>query len=111
MPREFETIYQFITRTSVRDHASASPVQVYVYDHAQAAYLAEMLSGAGYVDVVLNPVDLGFLNAVYDTAVGRPKKIPTEEERSIKSEKDRISVRDRQRKSRANRANCAMKKI
>ena len=60
-----------------------------------------MLSGTGYVDVELNPVDLGFLNAVYDAAAGRPKKILTEEELSKRADQKRIADRDRKRKSRA----------
>jgi hypothetical protein len=99
--REYETIYQFIGRSSVRDASSTRGVRVFVYDQNQAAYLAEMFGNAGYVDVELLPMDLGFIDAPYDPKPGRPKAEPTEEESAEKARRRTEQNCERQRKKRA----------
>lgn len=69
---EYETILQFMTRTSLRDPDSTSPVHLTVYDEKQAQYLALYLNAQPYCDVDLMPVDLGFMDRAH--VGGRPKK-------------------------------------
>ena len=102
--REYETIYQFAGRSSVRDASSTHDVRVFVYDHNQAAYLDEMFSSAGYIDVELSPVDLGFIDWVYNPAIGRQKKELSVEETAKRKERTRISARERKRKQREREA-------
>lgn len=68
--REYETIFQFACRCAVRDPNSVEDLVVHVYDRHQAEYLDELFTAAGYVDVSLELVDLGF----GDTSPMPPKK-------------------------------------
>lgn len=99
--REYETIYQFAGRSSVRDASSTRDVRVFVYDSDQAAYLAEMFGKAGYVDVELMPIDLGFIDATYDPKPGRPKHKLTEDEAAEKARRVTEQNCERQRNKRA----------
>jgi hypothetical protein len=58
--RERETIYQFASRTSIRDRDSDRDVVVYVYDHEQAAALQKAFAANPALTVRLELVDLGF---------------------------------------------------
>ena len=98
--REYETAYQFVGRSSVRDARSSRPVRVFVYDLKQATYLAEMFGSAGYVDVELRPTNLGFLDWTYDGRAGRPAHKRSAEEQAEKEERVRTSNRERQRRRR-----------
>lgn len=99
--REYETIYQFVGRSSIRDASSSREVNVYVYDSGQANYLADMFSSAGYIDVELLPVDAGFLDEIYDPKAGRPKPELTEAEVAGKNDLKRAKARERQKLKRA----------
>ncbi|WP_166753284.1 hypothetical protein [Sphingomonas insulae] len=99
--REYETIYQFVGRSSIRDASSSREVHVYVYDSGQANYLFDMFSNAGYIDVELLPVDLGFIDEKYDSKAGRPKCELTEAEVAAKNDLKRAQARERQRLKRA----------
>lgn len=56
---EYETILQFVTRTSVRDEGSSAPVHLWVFDHKQAHYLKEYLDGLSHVTVSMGLVENG----------------------------------------------------
>lgn len=82
---EFETILQFVTRTSLRDPHSTAPVTLYVYDKAQAGYVAERLGVLSHIDLTVEPVDLGV-----DTAQrARGPKVKILSEKEIAERKDR----------------------
>ncbi len=99
--REFETIYQFVSRCSVRDPDADRPILVHVYDHSQARYLQEMYVQTGYVEVELQPIDLGFLDWMYDGAPGPKKRELSLEELEEKQARARKLARERQRRRRA----------
>jgi hypothetical protein len=71
--REREIIYQFATRTSLRDADSTATVHLHVYDREQAEYLAAALTRSGYCRPTLELVDLGFADYVHDSKPGRRK--------------------------------------
>ena len=55
---EFETILQFVTRTSVRDVNSAEQAAVYVFDRWQADYLMRFFDTQGHIVADLEWIDL-----------------------------------------------------
>ncbi len=55
---EYETVLQFVTRTSIRDVTSAEHATVYVFDRWQAAYIISFLSTQDHIDVDVEWVDL-----------------------------------------------------
>jgi hypothetical protein len=68
---EHEVLLQFITRTSLRDPASAETVDLYVYDREQAAYIAERIGCLPHVDLHESKIDLGLKGQ--EGKRGRPK--------------------------------------
>jgi hypothetical protein len=62
--RELEDIYQFICRIAVRDPESTVPLQVFVYDAYQAAYLCDAFNALTYVDASVNLVEIGISDIV-----------------------------------------------
>ena len=98
--REFETIYQFVSRTSVRTPDCEKHIEVFVYDHQQAAYLEQMFDRTGFVETQLELVDLGFSDAPPPPKPGRPKTFRSENEQVDADEKKRAAARDRKRKQR-----------
>lgn len=97
--REFETIFQFVSRSAVRDPKSQSPLIVHVYDHAQARYLADLFQATNYVDCTLELVDLGF--AHHTAPRPGPKKRPkTRSQIAAAKEKARGSAKQRKRRQR-----------
>lgn len=56
---EWETILQFVTRTSIRDVTSAEAAVVYVYDKAQAEYLLRFFDTQTHIQAEAEFVDLG----------------------------------------------------
>ncbi len=69
---EFETILQFVTRTSIRDVASEATATVYVYSRDQAEYLKRFFDGQPHMlcDIAFIDLDLKY-PAV---RIGRPPK-------------------------------------
>ena len=93
--REFDTLYQFIARTSVRDAMSSRPVTGYVYDRVQAEALANLFANRSGLEVELELVDLGFAH-----------QVPEREDLSgltpaERAERQRIQARDRKRRQRS----------
>ncbi|MCJ1962444.1 hypothetical protein [Novosphingobium mangrovi (ex Hu et al. 2023)] len=100
---EREVMTQFACRSSVRVPESAAPVLINVYDHAQAAHLAEYFRATGYCEVHLELIDLGFAYDIKVPAKPGPKpKAP-----KILSDEDiaerRRQATERQRQCRARR--------
>jgi len=69
---ERETILQFMCRTSVRDPDSTAPIDLFVYDKAQAEYLLRYFERdqRGYAAASMQLHDLGF--AQIERKTGRP---------------------------------------
>jgi hypothetical protein len=93
--REFDTIYQFIARTSVRDAASDRPVTAFVYDRVQAEALAKAFASRSGLEVELELIDLGFAH-----------QVPKREDLSAltlveKAERQRTQARNRKRRQRS----------
>lgn len=93
--REFDTIYQFIARTSVRDATSDRPVTAYVYDRLQADALARSFADRSGLEIELELIDLGFAHEVpgrQDLSALTPAE---------KAERQRMQGRDRKRRQRS----------
>ncbi|MEG3164732.1 hypothetical protein U1701_09020 [Sphingomonas sp. PB2P19] len=93
--REFDTIYQFIARTSVRDAASSRPVTAYVYDRVQADTLARSFADRSGLDIELELIDLGFAHDVpgrQDLSTLTPAE---------KAERQRVQAKERKRRQRS----------
>lgn len=71
--REREDLLQFALRTSLRVPGDPRPVELRVYDKAQAKFLSEVLAATGYIDVELMAVDIGIL----DVTKPKPGRPPT----------------------------------
>lgn len=56
---EFETVLQFVTRTSIRDVGSAAHATVYVFDRWQAQYLMTFFTSQAHIDADIEWIDLG----------------------------------------------------
>lgn len=88
---EYETILQFMTRTSVRDADSTETVVLSVYDSRQASYLARYFNALPHCDVTVQLTDLGFARDK-TKPVGRPMINDT-----------KMTMAERARRSRAKR--------
>jgi hypothetical protein len=78
---EFETILQFMTRTSVRDPVNSTPVELWVFDREQAAYLRDYFNDLGHVAVKMCRASLE-LDLSPASKGGRPpaRRTPDEQE-------------------------------
>lgn len=56
---EFETVLQFVTRTSIRDVSNAAHATVYVFDRWQADYLMAFFGSQDHIDADVEHVYLG----------------------------------------------------
>ncbi|MGK3945937.1 hypothetical protein ABK046_47270, partial [Streptomyces caeruleatus] len=54
--REDEDVFQFVCRGAIRDPGYSGVYSVHLYDQEQAERLRDRLIGAGYTDVVTDPV-------------------------------------------------------
>lgn len=101
---EYETILQFVARTSLRDPLASSHLVFTVYDLAQAESLAQYMRAQSHLSVEVTPVDLGFMSWK-KPAGGRPKStISTPDE----AEARKAEVRER-RKLAARKRRAAVK--
>lgn len=100
--REYETIFQFVCRTAVRDPNSVEDLVVHVYDRHQAEYLHELFTATGYVDVTLELVDVGFGRTppTLPKRRGPKAKIKTAPEKLADEERRREKDRARKQKQR-----------
>ncbi|EJU12875.1 hypothetical protein LH128_11608 [Sphingomonas sp. LH128] len=97
---EFETILQFVTRTSVRDPANRTPVHLWVFNRAQAAYLKDYFDTLPYVAATMRhvPLGVGLLPAAQG---GRPVIVLTPEEQERRKANRRKLDAERKRRKRA----------
>lgn len=98
---EFETILQFVTRTSVRDVTSTAPVTLYVFNRDHANYLKDFFDAQPHITASMAKVDLD-LSTQTKRAPGRKKAVLTLEEREAKAavdrEKRKLAMRERRAK-------------
>jgi len=95
---EYETILQFVSRTSVRDANSSEEVQIFVYNKAQADYLVEFFEKQPHNVVSCEFVDLGLQYPV--SKRGPKKKALTREEAEEKKKERTRKQTEAQRKRR-----------
>lgn len=100
---EFEAILQFMTRTSVRDPSNATPVQLWVFDCDQAAYLKDYFDGLSHVTANVAHVALQ-IDIPAKKAGGRPRITRTPEEHAAWREEQRQKDADRKRLARGKKA-------
>lgn len=103
--RELECIIQFAARLSVRDPASAEPLEINVYDIEQAEWLARYFSTSNYLTIEVLPIDLGFMD--YKRPRSRPGPAPkayTPEEAEARKIAHRDAKRIQKRQQRARKA-------
>jgi len=95
---EFETILQFLTRTSARDVTSTNDVVLHVFNREQAEYLKTFFDSQPHITATLERVDLD-LSTQERNAGGRPRKIVSAEERQAleaeRREKRKLAMRAR----------------
>lgn len=94
---ERETILQFMCRTSLRDPASTTDLDFFVYDREQAEYLLRYFNrdDRGYVDATMELHDLGFADV--ERKAGRPSKNLTPEEKREVARLRKAAQRNRDR--------------
>lgn len=101
--RERETMVQFFARTSVRDPASTTDINLNCYDIEQARHLERYFKSLGYVEVELNLIDLGFADHQRVRAIVAPKPEKSPEEIAARAEIAREKSRLRMAALRAER--------
>jgi len=97
---EFETILQFVTRTSVRAPNNGTPVELWVFDREQAAYLKDYFDGLPHTTATTTRVPLA-LGLAPKSKGGRPAKVMTPEEREAQQVERRRKDAARKRQKRA----------
>ena len=98
---EYETILQFLTRTSVRDVSSSEDVTLHVFNRDQAIYLKTFFDSQPHITSSLEKVDLE-LSTQVKRVPGRKALVLTEDEREAKKlaarEKRKLAMRERRKK-------------
>ena len=102
---EYETILQFLTRTSIRNPASSQDLDFYVYDYAQARYVADQLATGSHIDLEIIRVDLGCTTE--KKKLGRPVVTKTAEEIEALAARKRAQKAEWARKTRAAKGGAA----
>lgn len=97
---EFETILQFVTRTSVRDPANCTPIDLWVFDSEQAAYLKHYFDALPYVVATISHVPLG-LELPPPAKGGAPVLVFTPEQQAQRQAARRERDAERKRRKRA----------
>jgi hypothetical protein len=97
---EFETILQFVTRTSVRDPANGTPIFLWVFDLEQAIYLKEYFDTLPHVSAAMCHVPLG-LELAPSKKGGRPALVLTPEEHIERRADQRRKDAERKRRKRS----------
>lgn len=97
---EFETILQFVTRTSVRDPANGTPIHLWVFDREQAIYLKDYFDTLPHVAASMRHVPLG-LELALPNKGGRPALVLTPEEQEQRRVDQRWKDAERKRRERA----------
>jgi len=97
---EFETILQFVTRTSVRDPANGTPVHLWVFDREQATYLKSYFDTLAHVAATMEHVSLG-LELSPPAKGGAPVVVVTPEQKEQQKARRRAKDAERKRRKRA----------
>ncbi|SDD88447.1 hypothetical protein SAMN05444678_13012, partial [Sphingomonas sp. YR710] len=102
---EYETILQFVTRTSVRDPANAQDVTIWVYNKDQATYLMDYLATLRHVTADIDLIDLGLVFEASNPG-GRPKisRTPDEAAALAQEQRDRKARTERERRKKLKEA-------
>lgn len=97
---EFETILQFVTRTSVRDPVNGTPIHLWVFDHGQATYLKNYFDTLPHVAATMSHVPLGLELAPPEKG-GRPALVltPEEQDRRRADRRQKDAARKRQKRA------------
>lgn len=97
---EHESILQFVTRTSVRVQTSTDDLHFYVFDRADADYLASYFDRLNYTNPTVVFDDIGLV-LPETRQIGRPRVKLTPEEAEAKRVKEREQARERMARKRA----------
>lgn len=97
---EFETILQFMTRTSVRSPTNSTPVELWVFDREQAGYLKDYFDTLPHTTATMTRATLA-LGLVPKSKGGRPAKVMTPDEREAQKVEQRRKDAARKREKRA----------
>jgi hypothetical protein len=93
---EYETILQFLTRTSIRNVASGVTAAIYVYSLDQAEYLKRFFDSQPHITSEIEFIDLDLGHPV--AKIGRPKDEPISlEEARLKEESRKRRRAEQQR--------------
>lgn len=76
---EFETILQFMTRTSVRSPGNATPVELWVFDRGQAEYLKNYFDASPHTTATIARVPIA-IDLTPKSKGGRPVTVRSPEE-------------------------------
>lgn len=98
---EHETILQFVTRTSVRDHDNCSPVHLWVFDREQALYLKDYFDHLGFACATMSLVPNG--PKIPEAQRSGPKRMvrtPEEHARYVADKRARDAARKREARAR-----------
>lgn len=97
---EYETVLQFVTRTSVRDVSSAQDVVLHVFNRDQANYLKTFFDSQPHITTTLEKIDLGLSTQTKKTT-GRKVAILTDAQREAKQiakrERNKLAMRERRK--------------
>lgn len=97
---EFETILQFLTRTSVRDVTTGGHTNFYVMSKDQADYLKDFFDAQPHISATLEYVELG-LEYPEPLKRGRKPVVLTPQEAAERAESNRLAKAERERQRRA----------
>lgn len=97
---EYETILQFVTRTSVRDEGSSAPVTLWVFDIRQAQYLKEYFDTLPHVTATMSLIDDAPTVPKLESR-GPKRQVRTPEEQVAYEAERRSKDAERKRKDRA----------
>lgn len=103
---EYETILQFMTRTSVRDPDSSQDLDMFVFDRNQANYLAGYFRDLAHLHVSISQVALE-ADIPERRYGGRPRLILTPEEEKARQDLRRRKDAERKRRVRAQKKKVA----
>ncbi len=96
---EFETILQFMTRTSVRSPGNPTPVELWVFDRGQAEYLKDYFDALPHTTATMARVPIA-IDLTPKSKGGRPVTVRTPEEQEAWLAEQRRKDAERKREAR-----------
>lgn len=99
---EFETILQFMTRTSVRSPGNATPVEMWVFDRGQAEYLKDYFDALPHTTATMARAPIA-IDLAPKSKGGRPVivRTPEEQEAWLAEQRRKDAKRKREARKRA----------